>query len=241
MTQRLNVKSPDLVLPSGQVIAYRVRYPARSRRIKLWVNPAGVQVTAPPRAHPADVRRFIESQAVWIQDQLAQRERKLELPTQIHLQAVARQWSVSYYPESSGPLQVRAEGDDLGLWGSGSPETLRQALRGWLLQQGRDHLVPWLQQLAALQGITCGRISIRNQRSRWGSCSRSARFSLNCKLLLIPRELVRFVLHHELCHTRQPNHGRAFHQLLSSMEPNARALNRQLRGAWQTIPGWAHA
>ena len=63
---------------------------------------------------------------------------------------------------------------------------------------------------APLVGVTYGRITIRNQRTRWGSCSGKGNLNLNCLLMLAPPEVLDSVIVHELCHRKEPNHSERF-------------------------------
>lgn len=86
-----------------------------------------------------------------------------------------------------------------------------------------------LSELAARHGFTYNKVFIKNNRSNWGSCSVRGNINLNLRLALLPPELCDYVLLHELCHLRYPNHGPRFHELLESVCPGHRALQRRLR------------
>lgn len=68
-------------------------------------------------------------------------------------------------------------------------------------------------------GISYGRVTIRCQKTRWGSCSSKGAISLNCLLLLAPQSVQEYVIVHELCHCREMNHGPAFWQLVAEALP----------------------
>jgi len=86
-----------------------------------------------------------------------------------------------------------------------------------------------LLKLAEHYGFSVNKVSIRNQKTRWGSCSVVNNISLNIKLAALPPELVHYVLCHELVHTRIKNHGPQFWKELEKYVPNARKVNKQLR------------
>ena len=82
---------------------------------------------------------------------------------------------------------------------------------------------------AARHGIAVGRIAIRNQRSRWGSCSKKGNLNFNYKLVFLPSELRDYVIVHELCHIKEFNHGRGFWELVGEQAPEWKELRRRLR------------
>lgn len=73
------------------------------------------------------------------------------------------------------------------------------------------------------------RVSIRNQKSQWGSCSKSGTLSFNYKLLLIPPELADYVIVHELCHVKEMNHSHRFWALIAKAVPDWRERRRALK------------
>ncbi len=77
--------------------------------------------------------------------------------------------------------------------------------------------------------VPVGRIAIRNQRSRWGSCSKKGNLNFNYKLAFLPVELRDYVIVHELCHLREFNHGPNFWYAVAEVIPNHRELNKKLR------------
>ncbi len=86
-----------------------------------------------------------------------------------------------------------------------------------------------LQFFAAHYGITHGRISIRNQRTRWGSCSKKGNLNFNYRIALLPPELQDYLIVHELCHIKQFNHSPAFWDLVGQQVPEYKKLRSQLR------------
>jgi predicted metal-dependent hydrolase len=80
-----------------------------------------------------------------------------------------------------------------------------------------------LEEEAPAIGVTYGRVQIRDQRTRWGSCSSRGTLSFNWRLALAPLEVLDYVVVHELCHLREPNHSARFWQLVASRRPGWRA------------------
>ena len=82
---------------------------------------------------------------------------------------------------------------------------------------------------APLIGVTYGRITIRNQTSRWGSCSTKGNLNFNCLLMLTPPEVIDYVIVHELCHRKEMNHSARFWALVASILPYYTEQKRWLR------------
>ena len=78
-------------------------------------------------------------------------------------------------------------------------------------------------------GISIGRIAIRNQKSRWGSCSKKGNLNFNYKLALMPPEIRDYVIVHEICHIKEFNHGRGFWDLVAEAVPDWKKLRKELR------------
>lgn len=90
-------------------------------------------------------------------------------------------------------------------------------------------LPPQLLALADAHALTVARVTIRDQRSRWGSCSPKGHIALNYRLLLMPAEVREYILIHELMHLKQANHSRRFWRLVEAACPRFRDAERWLR------------
>lgn len=86
-----------------------------------------------------------------------------------------------------------------------------------------------LARVNALYGFTYGRVSVRNQKSCWGSCSAAGNLNFNYRLLYLPAELREYVVAHELCHLRAFGHGPAFWKLVEQAVPDWRIKRKTLR------------
>lgn len=82
---------------------------------------------------------------------------------------------------------------------------------------------------APLIGVTYGRITIRNQRTRWGSCSSKGNLNFNCLLMLSPPEVIDSVVVHELCHRKEMNHSEKFYQEVLRVYPEYHKWNGWLK------------
>ncbi len=120
----------------------------------------------------------------------------------------------------------------------GHTTAVRAALRRWLRVRATAALLPWLDDVSRETGLPYVRATVRGQRTRWGSCTAQGAISLNAQLLLLPRDAARYVLVHELAHTRQLNHSARFWNLVARHEPDYAALRLVLQEAGARMPAW---
>jgi len=97
-----------------------------------------------------------------------------------------------------------------------------------LRARARRELPPALLALAEAHGITVTKVSIRNQRSRWGACSASGSITLNWRLILVPDYVREYVMLHELMHCRELNHSRRFWRHVAAVCPGYQEARRWL-------------
>jgi predicted metal-dependent hydrolase len=225
--------------------AVTVRRSARARRLALKVFPHGVvEVVAPLRAGEGSIRAFLRSHAGWIAKarghfRALHGDAGFAPPQEIVLPAIGERWTVAY---ASGPKRLRAEmiagGGHLRVSGPDDAQLRRQQLRAWLMARGRETLAPWLASVSAEVGLPYRGVTVRRQRSRWGSCSARHTISLNCALLFLEPDLVRHLFLHELAHTRHLDHSRTFWRLVARLDPDYETAEKRLRAAWSEVPAW---
>lgn len=229
-------------------IPYRVRISKRARRMQLQVMVHGeVEVVLPQGMSPAQVPLFVARHRDWILRARARQMANLprtspeaRLPSSITFPAIAASWTVNYRFGDGGEIQERpgVEPADLVVKATSESDALRR-LQRWLGIQGRLHLVPWLRAVAVELGLSYRRVSIRGQRSRWGSYSSRGTLSLNRALLFLEPALVRHLFIHELCHSVHLNHSPRFWRLVARYSPRYQELEQALNRAVATIPRWA--
>ena len=238
--------------PGRPALPYRIRISQRAKHLRLRIDPReGVVAVCPPGLDPRRVRELLLRKADWIDRHL----RALEgmrpglggadehLPLQVVLPALGEAWELLYHhqPGASWRIQTQSSGQ-LRLRGDLQAKAAGQAaLRQWLTQRARETLPTWLQRLSAETGLGFSGVVIKGQRSRWGSCSSRGNINLNRNLLFLPPPQVRYVLVHELCHTRELNHSARFWALVQRHQPDYLALRRALKEAWRLTPAWAHS
>ena len=98
-----------------------------------------------------------------------------------------------------------------------------------LAQQAKAHLPKRVAYFAEKIGVTYGRITIRNQTSRWGSCTSQGNLNFNCLLMLAPSEVLDYVVVHELCHRKEMNHSARFWAEVARIIPGYEASKKWLK------------
>ncbi|MGH9372409.1 MAG: M48 family metallopeptidase [Vicinamibacterales bacterium] len=202
----------------------------RARKYIIRIRPDGsLRVTIPRGGSRRDAEAFVAKHRSW-----AERER---------LRVVAQHAPLEWHAGDTilfrgEPTSLRLERDPRGpvlvLAGervrvSEESTNLRPAAERALRQIATRDLVPRLHRLAAEHKLTVTRVTIRNQRSRWGSCSRDGAMALNFRLVQMPPAVCEYVLLHELMHLRQSDHSRRYWRLVEHVCPDFRDSERWLR------------
>jgi predicted metal-dependent hydrolase len=220
-----------------------VRQSARARRLSVRVfRHGGVEIVVPPRTSPNRVNAFVSQHREWIERQRQRAVPQVDWPMPpplLSLSGIGEEWRCQPGADS-GRLRLREICDgELELRG---PERDREQIRvvfmRWLVQHAALRFEPLLRELAADMGVKAGKLQIRCQRTRWGSCSRRATISLNVCLLFQRAEVLRYLMIHELAHLRQMNHSPRFWAEVARYEPEWKALDRELQQGWRRVPAW---
>jgi predicted metal-dependent hydrolase len=248
-----NAQSSMLDTPTSQLPLWSEEDPAeswvvresrRARRLAVRVFQTGrVEVVVPPRTSRSAVDRFVARHRRWIERKRDEARRNTSAgepfpPRTIELTACAESWSVHLAGGegrpalSNSPSVLTLRGD------CRNARSVRQILRRWLITRARIVLAAQLEQCARELGFRYERVIVRQQRTRWGSCSARGTISLNCCLLFQRREVLRYLMIHELAHTRHMNHSRSFWQCVGEHCPSHRALDRELLDGWRRVPAW---
>jgi len=213
-------------------INYRVRRSERARRVRVTVEPdRGVEVVLPRRAPERAAAAAVRELGPWI-------ERRLREVERARAAVAARGNAVPYLdtrlllqPEP-GRTRVHRRGDVL-MTPSG-PER-GPALERWYRRAAQNEIAPRLDAACAQAGASYERLSIRGQRTRWASCSKTGTMSFNWRLLLGPEPVLDYVIWHEVCHLEIMDHSPRFWSLLASRCPDYRTQSGWLRRHGATL------
>lgn len=112
---------------------------------------------------------------------------------------------------------------------SGSKVSTEEAFENWLRKLAKKSLVERVYKIADNLGFKIGKVTIRGQKTRWGSCSTNGNLSFNYNLLRFRKEVIGYVIIHELCHLKEMNHSKKFWELVEGFCPNYKYLRRELK------------
>lgn len=183
------------------------RTSTRARHLRITIKSSGeCVVTIPKRMPMVLVNRFVAEKAEWIRAKQAE-------------------W-------------IRAKQEEVGKrgvggWGSGvvGAENL-PPMRKYadVKQESLRFATQRVEAMNASFGFSYKAIRVRNQKTRWGSCSRRGNLNFNYRILYLPPHLADYIVVHELCHLKEFHHGKKFWDLVARVFPNHQELRKELRG-----------
>jgi predicted metal-dependent hydrolase len=224
------MSEPDRTVSSA-VIAYQVRRSDRARRVRVSVDlERGVEVVLPRRAAEREAAAAIVELGPWIERRVAELER-------VRRAVAARGETVPYLGQSlrligqPGRLRVHRQGDTLLV----PTADRRAALERWFRRAARDEVKTRVDHACAVAGTSYARLTIRGQRTRWGSCSPTGSLSFNWRLLLAPEPVLDYVVWHEVSHLEVLDHSPRFWALVARRCPDYRDQVRWLRRYGATL------
>jgi len=219
------------LMVGGRQVPLRLVRNLRARRYVLRLRPDGAaRVTIPQGGSAGAAHDFAKRNLSWLEQQLLRQAARPNHP---------RQWLIGTEilfrgelakPEAdvnSAGNHIRFAGESLKV--ADVTSDLRPAIERYLRRRAAGELPPRVLELAAQQQLTVRRVTVRNQRSRWGSCSRRGRISLNWRLIQTPDFVRDYILLHELMHLREMNHSPRFWREVKRVCPNYETAERWLK------------
>ena len=215
---------PQVLHLAGASVPLVVRRHPRAKRMIMRLAPdaASVRITAPPRASVRAILDFIERHKGWADSRI----RRADMPP-----AVA---DGALLPFRGGALRIVHEegrrsarlelgGGEPRLHVGGDTAHLRRRVADALKRQARRDLQAAVERHAAAVGLAPAALSLKDTRSRWGSCTAGRRLSFSWRIVMAPPAVLDYLAAHEVAHFRQMNHGPAFWTLCRTLCPDTDA------------------
>ncbi|MDO8687514.1 MAG: SprT family zinc-dependent metalloprotease [Dehalococcoidales bacterium] len=233
---RLAILGTREVIIDGQAIPYIIKRSVRARSVRLEVRPeTGLIVVIPRFYRPEQIPDLLREKLRWVSANLKKYERIKRLTGSKVLQGgdtvpyLGREMEVVTRPSNGNGDSVNVEENRLVVSLNAESNRLGQALEQWYRVRVAQLISEKAERLSADMGLTYGRLSIRGQKTCWGSCSRKGNISLNWKLIMAPEAVIDYVIIHELAHLKELNHSRMFWQLVSKYCPEWRQHKKWLK------------
>lgn len=220
----------------GIGVPIEVRRHAGTRQLTLRVSKTrrAVVVTVPPGCRLEEAGRFLRSHLDWVRDRLGRVPAPVPLAHGERIPLRGRLHEIRFLGPVRGAPVVRPVASVAGgvprLEVAGQPEHAPRRLKDWLVGEANKDLGARVSWHAARLGVRVRRISLRDQTTRWGSCSASGLLSFSWRLIFAPPFVLDYVAAHEVAHLLEMNHGPRFWKLVSAAVPkleDARAWLRQ--------------
>jgi predicted metal-dependent hydrolase len=220
-------------------VPYQLRRSARARRLRISVQPGGIEVVAPLCARVADIAAFVEHNRAWIDARLEALRRVLAAhpgsaqlvdggtilyrgePVRLRVRIAAR-------PQ----VQARGEGEltvSTATSGADREAAVERVLTRWLRWSAQNDALAHVDRHARPNGLLPAAVRVKEQKRLWGSCSAKGTINLNWRLIFAPPAVFEYVVVHELCHLREAHHQAPFWRLVGEILPNFEEQRRWLR------------
>ena len=221
--RRPHEPSTFLIRHGSQFFAIRLRRHRRARRYTLRIHPTDREaiLTVPPRGTIAEARDFAQLHGGWIAARLGRlpKAAPFQPGTVVPLRGVAHRIVHRSGLRGTAWTEVRDSGEKI-LCVAGGIEHVDRRVRDYLKREARRDLQKAAQAHAQALGVRVKRLSIRDQSSRWGSCTSAGSLSFSWRLILAPDFVLDYVVAHEVAHLREMNHGPRFWAHVKTLYPD---------------------
>ncbi|WP_172299279.1 M48 family metallopeptidase [Pseudoruegeria sp. HB172150] len=219
------------VLPGNPPVEITLRRSRRARRVSLRVSALDGRVTLsmPAGMDPAEALAFAEEKSGWIRGHLAKQEAGIEVGIGAPLMFRGTEYTVV-----AGPVR-RAELRGAAIMVPQAPAMAPARLKAFLRLEARHRLQEASERYGHLAGRSPGRITLRDTRSRWGSCTANGDLNYSWRLAMAPPAVLDYVAAHEVAHLVELNHSPAYWRVVERICPDYRAPRRWLKQNGQLL------
>lgn len=237
LVKRPKTIEPALLAIEGRSIAVSFRRNAKARRLVLRLSRdrAGVIVTLPPRVSRSEALDFARKSSRWISERLKSEPAGRPLRTGAEILIRGERCLIRHSGSRRGTVALA----EACVIVSGDEAHLGRRLTDWLKAEAKRDLLKASEFYATAMGVKFHRLSVRDQKSRWGSCSSDGTLSYSWRLVLAPPFVLDYVAAHEVAHLKHMNHGRHFWRLVLTHCPNASRAKSWLKAHGAELHAYA--
>ncbi len=245
MNKKGNVRTEFLSLKIAEAdLPITLTRRAGQKHIRIRVTLDGkINLSAPIKTPLREVRKVLRQKEEWILSKLRETSSGiLQFDPLRKVYLCGRPYEVRLTPGQTPSCSLSAEHRKRSITITGPSSDrgeIEGLIAGWLRQEAQRILIPLAQKISLELRIPYKRIFLRNQRTRWGSSSSIGNISLNWRTVMLPREVQRYLIIHELAHQHQFNHSRKFWSIVEEHCPRYREyestlkVNRALMGLFR--------
>ena len=233
----MTAKEQRQITLRGKPLVYSLSLSPRARRLRISISDNGVALILPAGFPLGEGEAFLRKNADWVLQQLEKREKHAERnktqalprdvlllrgqPTQVQVIEETDRKARARVEEYGGKLNVRIP--------VGAGEDTPRILEAWLRELARQEIEAVVSVQAKRMHAAPKSLTIRDQRTRWGSCSSRGTLSFNWRLIMVPPAVMEYVVIHEMAHLFVPNHSSEFWRLVQSYFPAYKEARSWLR------------
>ena len=221
------LENQALTLADGRNVPVSIRRSTRARRILLHVGvyDGTVELVLPPGASAREGLSFARTQTRWVANQLARIGESVPFADGAVFPVLGQPVTIRRNDSRSALPVLR---DDVLLVG-GRDDTVPSRVRRWVRGRALEEIKPRAERMGTDLGRRPARISMRDTRSRWGSCSRAGNLNFSWRLVMAPEFVLDYVVAHEVAHLRELNHSARFWALVDTLCPDVANARGWLR------------
>lgn len=215
------------IIIDGDNYSYRIRRSSKAKHIKLQITlDDGLILILPQKAALKDADKILRTKEYWIKKHLSIIENKKaeffyfgkKIDLEIQYDIFRKNMSIRHEGRRliiSVPQQYKGNGSEF--------------YRAWLKLRAEDYIPRRVKFFTDKFGFEHNKITIRNQKTRWGSCTSGGNLSFNAKLMASNKRVIDYVIVHELCHLKEMNHSKKFWRLVEEIMPDYNILRKKLK------------
>lgn len=233
---RLTVVGERKIALDGQTVSYTIKRSPRAKHIRLEVKRGtGLTVVLPKSYDVERLPDLLGASCGWILGKLAKYREAEPLPAGENLKSgdaipyLGRELELVVRQNSSRADSLKLEWDRLVVSLGSASRGLNVVLEQWYRIQAAKLMRKKADELTARLGLSYKRLTIRGQRTRWGSCSHKGNLSFNWKLMMAPEPVIDYVIVHEIIHLKEMNHTKRFWKLVAENCPRWREHRKWLK------------
>jgi predicted metal-dependent hydrolase len=212
----------------GGAVPVRVSTHPRARRMALRIDPQGeaVDLVLPPRGSLARALEFFEANRPWLERRLAALPPRTAFADGAMVPVMGVPHRIRHTPSSNGRGAVWRKDQEILV--SGDAAHLARRVRDHIRELARRELMTRARHFAEAIERKVVRVSVRDTRTRWGSCSATGNLCFSWRLIFAPEPVVDYVVAHEVAHLVHMNHGKRFWRLVEKLSPGSERQRRWL-------------